>query len=513
MSMFVSLTTRPFPEPAVGGTGYLLPIDVGTPRERALVWLATTAEGLLLRGSCDDRSPGWCFHASLASSSLEDIVGDEARGYRPELEGVSSWWTDDVVLPARREDAEAEHDGSLPYERVALGLLAPPQWAEVGGAAGVLGAACGPWRDLIAPYGFAFALDLHAHTSDSPSRLHLGPFNNSRGLLGAAGPIQWGYMQVRPPIAVDLFEPSICGASLLGTTSGHWPAIVNTSEPCLVLPYALHEALFAWLAVADCTKAVSQRCTVPAALATSLPVLTFRLAQHAVMLQLPLEALLLSDAEVPLPNGARELCIRRAEDEQAAAADGGEASNGNVNGDASGHSVSDAASWSPTPPPPPRGEDWTVDDVYNGASYAAERRPMHPPIVLGTQFLQHFIVHAELRRNGPRVGLAPRYDPVPPLDRAAWRAASCAPQATCVGQQSYVATLNECVQPDCSAFFQALDESTGVCVRHSSFVVAVTVILAIFGSAELALQTLHTKWTARYAREANAATQVRASPP
>ena len=130
---------------------------------------------------------------------------------------------------------------------------------------------------------------------------------------------------------------------------------------------------------------------------------------------------------------------------------------------------------------------------------------MAPSIVLGTQVLQQFISHVELLPGGPRAGLAPRYPPIEPQERAARRAASCAARKRCMGQQRYAAARNECEQPVCSAFFARLDPHTGVCQWHGPFRVTLAILLAVFGGAELTLQLLHAKLPERFAREASTA--------
>lgn len=89
---------------------------------------------------------------------------------------------------------------------------------------------------------------------------------------------------------------------------------MDTGASCLSLPRALFDALFAWLPAANCTEATalaatatSRGCRIPPTFdASTLPVLTFRLAQHAHTLQLPLEEMLTSAVAA---DGSREFCI------------------------------------------------------------------------------------------------------------------------------------------------------------------------------------------------------------
>ena len=61
-----------------------------------------------------------------------------------------------------------------------------------------------------------------------------------------------------------------------------------------------------------------------------------------------------------------------------------------------------------------------------------------------------------------------------------------------MGQQSYVAALNRCEQPECSAFFQQLDAEAGTCVWRTSFRAVTALFVGGLAVAELALQHAHT---------------------
>lgn len=163
---------------------------------------------------------------------------------------------------------------------------------------------------------------------------------------------------------------------------------------------------------------------------------------------------------------------------------------------------------SPTGPPSAPADSGNEAGLVAGSSGAAASSgsdadsPLIPPIVLGTRVLEQFEVHYELRHSGPRVGLAPKRPLLEPAERVARRNASCAAQATCVGQQRYFAARNECEPPSCGAFFQAIDEEAGVCVWDGGFVVMIATFLTLFGTAEMVLQQLHVSIPGKYLREA-----------
>ena len=507
-----TLVAQPWSSSA-SGTRYLIPLDVGTPPQQTLVALSTAHAGLYLfdatRGACFPSAQ--CFNAS-ASTSLERMHSIVSIDNAPV-------WSDVASIQLASTDAR-------PINRVSLDLLTPTATlsnpSAFGAADGILGAADSAWATLLAPYGAAFALDLRPHDSGSASRLYLGPFNRSAsaGLGGATRPVQWSYQQLRPPFGVEMFAPSVCGARLLGGSTAFWPATIDTSEACLVLPSNLFDGIFAWLAVATCTDAddgYGPRCVVPAAHVAQLPVLSFRLAQHSESLQLPLDALLLPPESA---GGSRVLCIKR---HPASTVDGlasysygdgpreslmydvGAATSPSESDDAAGgdHNSSSGGGDSGGGGD---SSDSSSSSQAGGRSNIAEYGDPHmlPRIVLGTQVLQHFLVHVELRRGGSRTGLAPRVPPLPVAERAARRAASCAQMSQCVGQQRYVAARNECEQPDCSAFFQVLDGERGVCEWRGPFRVFVAVVVVFFGVAELSLQGLHVYIPNKFARMAAA---------
>ena len=219
-----------------GATSYLVPLDVGTPAQRLHLLLATAHSGLLLPTECSD--PFVCYNASASTTLERDLPTWTSAPTTTSQwgdDGTATYtWTEFVGLASERADDSAAPAPPPPSSRVDVTLRADPARIAPGRvASGTLGAADGPWAELVAPFGAAFALDLHAHTSAQPSRLLLGPFNGS-----AAGSraVQWSYQQLRPPFGLTLFRPSVCGASLLGdSVSALWPATIDTAEPCLVL--------------------------------------------------------------------------------------------------------------------------------------------------------------------------------------------------------------------------------------------------------------------------------------
>ena len=311
----------------------------------------------------------------------------------------------------------------------------PYFWAD---AAGVIGVSPQqraddpqPWATFLASYGSSFSLDLNRNT---PSRLGLGTANRS----WAVGAIQWStnHLQANERAAfhrLELFDISVCGAALHGARSSFWPALVDTGASCLALPVELHEALFSWVKVTNCSNAAAvEGCRIPQSVPpSSLPVLSFRLAQHAPQLHLSLDELLLP----PSPDGSRELCIRQL----------------------------------------------PVQPNANGAEMWQQ------PIILGTQALHTFVAHFDMQPSQRRVGLAPKTLPLPPEVRAARRQLSCATRATCVGQQLYEAARNQCVQPDCSAFFVGLDAESGTCAYSQPFRAILALLVGTFSFVELVL--------------------------
>ena len=462
-----------------GAYRYLVDVDVGEPSQRIAAMLDTGSHYLMLRDSSQGACrPGFgtqaacrpghsspqhrhCFNASASSTFRDDEAKSETVEFS--IDGLAIEATFDrafdrmVLSEVNTSGAALPSSGSGAADGTPLSLIGstasgaigpvcrlPYFWAD---AAGVLGVSPRrrldspqSWESYITRFGSKFSLDLNGGTG-APSRLGLGATNRSWGV----GAVQWSSKQYELSFhRLELFDLSICGASLLGAVSNHWPALVDTGASCLALPAELHDALFAWVGVMNCTESaptadqrrydaplhgVGRRCWLPGGISPStLPVLSFRLSQHAPQLQLPLEELLLP----PVEDGSRELCIR-------------------VRASSSNHA------------------------------------PFQLPIIIGTKWLNHFVAHFEMLPGQRRVGFAPKQMPLTRATDAARRAASCAKPAQCTGQQRYVAATNRCEPPQCTAFFVQLDEESGTCVYWTSFRVMLTAVLGAFSVAELVL--------------------------
>ena len=461
-----------------GAYRYLVDLDVGAPSQRIAVMLDTGSHYLMLRDSSQGAChPGHhsqachlghsvpqhrlCFNASASATFRDDEPKSESVEFSIDglaIEATFDRAFDQMMLSGVDSTCGDAGQSSGPESSAASGTplsligstssggigpvcRLPYFWAD---AAGVLGVSPrrrvdSPqwWESYITCFGYKFSLDLNGGTG-APSRLGLGVANRSWGV----GAVQWASKQYELSFhRLELFDLSICGATLHGAVSNHWPALVDTGASCLALPAELHDALFAWVGVVNCTdsaptdrydaplQGVGRRCWLPAGISPStLPLLSFRLSQHAPQLQLPLEELLLS----PLEDGSRELCVR-------------------VRASSSNHV------------------------------------PFQLPIIIGTKWLNHFVAHFEMLPGQRRVGFAPKQMPLTRAADAARRAASCARPAQCTGQQRYVAATNRCEPPQCTAFFVQLDEESGTCVYWTSFRVMLTAVLGAFSIAEVVL--------------------------
>ena len=527
---------------ADGGVRYLLNVTVD--QQTLPLLAASTYDGIALRDTnygCTAARQS-CFNSSASAQfSLCPRGIDHPLEQRPVSSSITMRTTCAMDMVAM--DGGVPTQTQLSILRRSSGLvmadaefdegLAPmadlPDFWGPAGAAGILGLGAhgptignesSPWARLVAAHGGTFALDLHAEAA-SRSRIVLG----SDGGSDSQRRIQWS-SQRHPSsfLALTLYEPSVCGAAILGSASAVWPAVIDTTSSCLTLPTHAFNALAAWVAPANCTEAApgggsaggslsrevgsgasadgsgasaddrgaapgggsaypagrlaSRRCFLPPGTdPSSLPVLTFRVSQHAPQLQLPLERLLLPAAAA---GGERELCVReRPDGEDAASAAGGDdGASGSSSGSASSSSTTSA-----------------FDDGLRVIDLTRE-----PPILLGTAVLASFVTHVEARPGQRRVGLEPRAPPLSKDERLARRKSTCAPRATCVGQQDYVAATNACLNPECSTFFQQLDPQTGLCSWRDSFKVMLAVVLGGFGLAELVVQQLQYQLPTSYAR-------------
>ena len=467
------LLTQPAPDT---GERYLLPIRFGDQPWNFV--LASTYDGLALRDgdSCRvglEQPPGGCVNSSVTwcDPKRGDVGPDGAYLKRKAYQRIVSLAvsifeprcaTGSMALQPVGANPVAtilDFDALRPIHGVGADQgLGPvdvlPSFWGVSGAAGILGvgsqASSKPWSVLLGQLGAdAFTLDLNP--TGMPSAIIAG--NSARTSRDG---IQWSSQ--RAPTAFqsfDVYDPSVCGAQLLGAAETPiWPGLIDTTSSCLALPTPAFDALFSWVAAANCSEAPgssgSRRCYLRSgAQPSTLPVLSFRLTQHAPQLQLPLETLLLSD-------GSGELCVRERS-----------------------YVVT-----SPGAPP--------LDGGFSTTPY----------ILFGTKALQGFRIHVDMGGSQHRVGLEPRNPPLTFEDQVARRAASCASRPTCVGQQRYVAANNECAQPSCSFFYQVLDADAGQCAWDPTFQVWFAIVLGGFAIAELLLQQLQISIPEKFDRAA-----------
>ena len=452
----VDLVTRTTPD---GAYRYLLPITLGGIdcansslahcEAQSLDLMIDTGSSYLMvrdmaRGACSTADPpvyGDCYNSSASATNVGPTGGASFSLAIDGLQIVGSFSaaTDimEVAGTSRAVRVSVAEVGAVSNNGIGPPALVPYFWAD---AAGVLGLspqprASYPWEVYVAGFGSRFSLDLQP--PGRRSRLGLGAPNRS----WAVGAPQWSSQQHSPAFhRLELVDLAVCGAALIGDRSSYWPALVDTGASCLGLPERLFDALFAWVAVANCTgpSSPTHRCILPPGVpAASLPTLSFRLRQNAPQLQLPLEDLVLPARA----DGARELCILR------------------------------------LPKPTDAARPWP--------------QPWPQPIILGTQALLPFVTHFEMGEGRRRVGLAAKHAYAPAAARAAQRRASCAAKARCTGQQRYQASDNRCMQPSCKAFFMELDADEGVCRYATSFRVVIALIIGIFGLVEIVLHEAH----------------------
>lgn len=309
-----------------GGVRYLLPIELGAMNaasaQRVHVMLDTGSSFLMVlddgQHACGPSEPvvyGSCYNASASSTNVDDASSGSSFGLAIDglqIDGSFTAARDYLSLPGV---AQADGPMLVPIAEigtVSSGAIGPRDllayfWAD---AAGVLGLSPQlrtdrpqSWESYLqANFGSAFSLDLNP---GGRSRLGLGPPNRS----WAVGALQWSAAQNQPSFhRLEMFEIEMCGAGLIGAQSSYWPALVDTGASCVGLPDVLFDALFSWLAVANCSapRSPTTKCSVPASVAPlSLPPLSFRLRHNAPPLELRLEELLLPAA----PDGTREICI------------------------------------------------------------------------------------------------------------------------------------------------------------------------------------------------------------
>jgi len=475
-----------------GGWRYLLSVGVGTPTQTLLLLLDTGSHQLLLRdaarGACgpgEPPSPPTCFNSSASTSIQERTDQENTFTYVVDvdvnLNGRYRTARDVVALggtDAIDEAGSGAQSATRPWvallEAASQGGIGPVERVEhfLADAAGVLGASHwpdGPWQsmlNIVSGGTDTFALDLNRGEA---SRLVLG------GTYSAAD-IAWSQSQTAPDFQeLLLYSPSVCGAELLGASSGWWLALIDSGSSCLGLPSNVFYGLFRWIdpSLRQCSFELhdgetsdeeaagsgeggasgggasnnaylsARRCYLPrGADAASLPTLSFRLSQTGPLLRLPLSELLLpTDAD-----GTREFCVRS----------------------------------------------------HTSSTVSGETRLI--PILLGSQALHAFYAVFQMQPGAARVGLAPKHSantaPNATLD-ALRRASGCAAQPTCIGQQTYVAASNECVPPNCAErYSRSYDEASGTCALSTGFEALALVLLVGFAVAELTLQ----EWQVRLPR-------------
>mmetsp|Transcript_40927 Transcript_40927/g.99197 ORF Transcript_40927/g.99197 Transcript_40927/m.99197 type:complete len:504 (+) Transcript_40927:48-1559(+) len=445
-----------------GAPRYLVGVTVGEPGQTLSVLLDTGSHLLLVRdarrGACapgaDVPSDGNCFNSSTSASLVSNI--SDPTGTLPIFVDVDTEVTLRYTSAADLFSFAGLH-AAINATLGNIGLLSNSSdtdtayfWAD---ADGVLGAShsslsTNPIELLLQPHGLMFALDLSPRGANGGTLLLGGTYALPTTAEEAASTplpgVEWSEVQDRPRYQqLELFEPAVCGASLLGKTSSHWSAIVDTGSSCLSLPDDVFDAMWGWVP-ANCTSdsppspgtTTIRRCyLLPSMDATKLPVLSFRLEQHGRTLQLPLEELLLP----PDQNGAREFCVR------------------------STHRTAADAS-------------------------CPEACPSSSPILIGTMALQRFFAVFDMQSTRSRVGLAPKY-PSLSSEELAVRKESCIQKSKCIGQQHYSAASNRCIQPDCKErYFQHLDEERGECDHVFPFKVLITLLIGGFTIAEVLLQ-------------------------
>ena len=433
---------------AADGPRYLLPVVVsGSRPSTSLLLLATTYDAAVLHASSADCQ--LCFNASAPSSDSCKIGAWDQEGqiFDPWCAADAFDFLSDESVPISLSALRPEP--SLPWRLMAKWGADASSLAISGvPASGVFGLGGlgrpGQWAASFGAYGFRFTLDLKP--MDQQSHIVIGSSSGrSDDNAGSGSTIQWSVQRHPSSLhTLDVYALSICGASLLGTST--WPALVDTSASCLGLPAPIFTALFSWVAAA-CSGdgrhgGDGTRCRVqPDAngVLPTLPILTFRLSQHGPQLQLPLASLLLPAADGSDPTAARELCIRNLE-----------------------------------------------SDTYNAGDAFPEERAH---ILLGTHVLSQFRVHIEAAPGQRRVGFEPRDAPLSLTDRVAPQRA-CAARTECVGQQSFLAATDTCHQPECSAFFQTVDVAEGRCKWLPEFQVGAAIVLGGFALVELAMQRL-----------------------
>ena len=465
-----------------GGFGwrYLVDLELGTPAQRASLLLDTGTHLLLLRdaalGACASGEPaayGDCFNSSASSTLLFQATDDDAP---PPLRFAYVIDQEDTLQGSSRAVSDLVRfvtESASPWENVtsigmvppaSSGELDPPDlsffWADAAGALGspphaeVNG---GAFAALIAPYDSTFALD--ANRDEGESLMYLGRPHIDTLI---AGGLEWAETRAVAELAeqmdfhtLSFFEPTVCGAMVFGEASNHLEAMIDTGSSCLGLHSDVFDHFFSWVparctggetmggdfASADTTESDGpprRRCYLPAGTAAEeLPVLTFRLHERGHLFSLPLERLLLPATG---DSGDREFCVRR----------------------------------------------------YLVTSSEAPRTP----ILLGTMFVDSFIVAFESTESGHRAGLAPKLAPLGVADLQL-REASCAAAVRCRGEEVHEPWANRCVAAECGDYERLVRWDGSFCRPPSMMVAVVLTLVCALAVAELLMQRVEGKLASR----------------
>jgi hypothetical protein len=306
-------------------------------------------------------------------------------------------------------------------------------------------------NSAIMPLGI-FSLDLNP------------PDQESSLVLGAEiYPVDWANFP--PPLAeddltvfkADIYALSMCNVALYGTLSSSWPAIVDTGAVCLSLPAEFFDIMATWLPLVDQScgsfggNGVSPTpCYVRQEAAGALPWMSFRLAEDASSLHLPLGDLLLSEVD---DAGNPEICLRRLE------------------------TIIDPESRKPT--------EYSEPELYY--------RPVLPLIQLGTLALRSLFVSFDVTSEGRgRIGMANKPQRLPATPSVFL--SGCEPALECIGSSTLDPATNECIPPPCGHYFAySLDVESMECRLSIAWLATAGALAAGFIFLEL--------WTEIYSRK------------
>jgi len=252
-----------------------------------------------------------------------------------------------------------------------------------------------------------------------------------------------------------MYHMEICGADVMGNTSSHWKAVIDTSGPCLTLPTLLYDRVMAQIQLSDprCINSSDQgdTCVVPTS--TSLPDLTFTLSDIGdpmpQRLTLSLADLVL-DVQLDAPSSTitSRLCIRR----QVSA----------FEKDIKPKLLTD-----------PR---WDTHWYMNS-----------PPVLLGSMALKSLYTVVDVKSS--KVGFSNKRPAAAPTSHA-----GCKPRASCIGSQKYWAAGNLCEDPVCSSYlFMSLDDQRKECRCRGTFIVTICVVIATLAIMDFVSHAMYKK--------------------